>query len=279
MAGRTRHLYRSLRAYVLRDRDVRLVVERGRALAHRLRLTRLRVRRWAIGGALGTVGGSCLLLLTALALSRSAPSWWRTVRRDDPATIALGTQVENAVVNRLNKNRASQTQGTISEPWSFEVTPTQANAWLNVRLPKWLANQKDEFRWPSDLSDLQVDFRPDRITIGARLHNTQRDQVLTATLEPRLDQVGRLYVPARWVNVGRLAIPADWVLDYSGAERYIPPALQKLPETEALFKAFGGEGAVVQRAQFRLGDGRRVRILGIVPGEGVLRITCRTEMQ
>lgn len=279
--SRIRHILRVARLYVMRDRDVRLAAAQTRELLHRMRLTRRRLRRWAIGGALGFVGASCLLLLIGGFLARSAPSWWRSVRRDDPATIALGTQVENAVVNRMNKNRASDTPGggLFSDPWSFEVTPAQANAWLNVRLPKWLANQKDDFHWPKDLTDIQVDFGPDRITVGALLHGSAREQVLSATLEPRLDAAGRLFVPARWVSLGRLAIPADWVLDEANAEQYIPHDLRKLPETGALIRAFAGDGAVVQRAQFRLGDGRRVRILSIVPREGALLVTCRTEMQ
>jgi hypothetical protein len=263
----------------MRDRDVRLVLTEVRAAVHRLRLSRRRLRRWAVGSALGVVGGSCLALLTALVLARSAPSWWRTIRRDDPATITLGTNVENAVLKVLSKNRASDTAGTFSEPWSFEVTPAQANAWLNVRLPKWLANQKDDFHWPKDLTDLQVEFGPDRITIGARVRSAKHDQVLSATLRPRLDAAGSLYAPATWVSLGRLAIPADWVLDRAAAEQYIPRDISRLPETEALLKAFAGEGAVVQRATFRLGDGRRVRILALTPRDGMLRITCQTEMQ
>jgi hypothetical protein len=259
----------------MRDRDVRLVLAELRAVAHRA--TRRRVQRWALGGAMALVAGTCLLLLAALILVRSSPSWWRTIRRDDPAVIAKGAGVENGVINLMNKSRAAA--GGASDPWSFEVTPEQANAWLNVRLPKWLANQKDDFRWPKDLSDVQVDFRPQRITIGARLTRRGHDQVLSATLEPRLDDSGRLFAPATWVSLGRLSVPADWVLDPVSAEQYMPPAISKLPETDALIRAFAGEGAVVQRATFRLGDGRRVRILSIVPREGALRITCQTELQ
>ena len=242
-----------------------------------MHLTRRRIRRWAVGGALGIVGGTCLLLLAGLMLARSAPSWWRTIRRDDPATIAQGAGVENGVINLVNKNRAGS--GPLSEPWSFVVTSDQANAWLNVRLPKWLANQKDDFRWPKDLSDLQVDFGPDRITVGARVKHAKHDQVLSATLAPRLDDSGSLFAPATWVGLGRLSIPAEWVLDPAAAEQYIPPAISRLPETGALLRAFAGDGAVVQHATFRLGDGRRVRILSIAPRAGALRITCQTEMQ
>ena len=56
-----------------------------------------------------------------------------------------------------------------SDVWTFELSSAEVNAWLNVRLPKWLANQKDEFRWPADVSDVQVEFHNDLITLGARV--------------------------------------------------------------------------------------------------------------
>jgi hypothetical protein len=248
------------------------------------RLSRRRVRRWALAGGLSMVGGACMLALVLILLARSAPTWWRQVRRDDPDTIALGTQVENAVWNRVYKNRAVEPEAEagltrVSNPWTIAVTPKEANAWLNVRLPKWLTNQKDDFHWPKDVSDIQVDFQPSRVTIGAKVRSGSRDQVLTATLEPRLDGTGRLYIPARWVNLGRLSIPADWVLDRGTADQYIPRDLKKLPETDALLQAFAGADAVRNSTLINLGDGRAVRILSIAPGDGVLRITCRTELE
>lgn len=242
-----------------------------------------RVRRLALGGALVGIFLACLGTLIAVVQARAAPGWWMTITRDDPAFVALGLQVENGVINRAFKKRPADaaTGPWRSEPWTIEVSAVQANAWLNARLPKWLANQKDDFHWPGEVSDLQVDFAAHRVTIGARLKKGERNQVLTATLEPRLEEDGRLFLPARWVNVGRLSIPADWVLEraHRNADQFIPAEIRKLPETESLFRAFGGTEAIMQHAVVRLGDGRLVRLLSFEPRDGVLRVTCQTEMQ
>jgi hypothetical protein len=247
-------------------------------------LRKRRTRRWAIGAALGVVFGSSVATLIALALTRVAPSWWRSVRRDDPEVLALGQQVENSVVNRIYKNRADGAPPSgswHSDPWTIEVSAPQANAWLNARLPKWIANQAEEFRWPKDVTEVQVQFEISRIVVGAKVKAGDRTQVVTATLEPRLERDGRLFMPATWVNVGRLAIPADWILDHArrNAGDYLPRDLKGLPETDLAFRAFAGEQAVRTSTLINLGDGRSVRILAIEPRDGSLLLTCQTELE
>jgi len=254
-------------------------------MPHRLArmIWRRRLRRWATRMVVLGSAGLVLLILVIAAQVRATPWWWRTVAREDPATIALGQRIENSIINRANKIRPPEVAGGpwLSEPWTVELRPDEANAWLNVRLPKWVANQKDEFRWPKEVTDIQVDFGPGEIRVGATVTSGERKQVFTATLRPQLEDDGRLFMPATWVNVGRLPIPAALVLGHAhrNAADYIPPEFLKLPETEALFRAFEGDDALIQRAVVRLPDGRRVRILELSAAQGVLRITCRTEMQ
>jgi hypothetical protein len=243
-----------------------------------------RLRRALLSAAVGAVMLGSALLLMGLALTRAAPLWWRTVLREDPATITLAEGTERRLMNVAHDDEIiplqRQADGSWRSPvWTIEVRSAEVNAWLNVRLPKWLANQKDEFHWPAEVSDIQVEFHDDRITIGARVRAGDRHQVLTATLAPRLDPQGRLYLPAQSVNLGRLNIPASWVLDpiRANAEAYIPTQLRRLPETELLFKAFEGEQALLQRALVRLNDGRRIRILSVQPRDGRLLVTCQTE--
>jgi hypothetical protein len=228
------------------------------------------------------VVGVCVVVLGAMAMMRAAPLWWRTVLREDPATVALAERVEKSIINTAHAQwptDGSQAQGYRSKPWTVEVNATEVNAWLNVRLPMWLANQKSKFKWPRNMSDVQVDFSPGRVTIGARVRAGDASHVLTATLSPELNETGQLFTPARWVNVGRLSIPAGWVLGTAqgSAKSYIPPELMRLPETARLFGAFEGEGPLMQRAVIKLGDDRRVRILRVQAREGRLLVTCRTE--
>jgi hypothetical protein len=241
--------------------------------AHWHGLTR-RLRRGAVAGGLGVVFCVCVAAAWAALLARSAPGWWVTVHRDDPGVIQTARTVENRLMSSASEDRALLAD---DEAWTVEIPVRDANAWLNVRLPMWLANQKDRFKWPKEMSDLQVNFADNQITIGAKVHAGDREQVLTATIEPRLGDDGRLYIPARWVSLGRLSIPAEWVLDRHSAEQYIPANLRRLPETDALFQAFSGSQAIKSNAVINLPDGRTVRILGFQTGHGALMVRCRTE--
>jgi hypothetical protein len=216
-----------------------------------------------------------------VALSRATPSWWRSIPREDPVLVSLARRVENSVQTQVFQNRPSHREGGVwlSEPWSLDLSADEASAWLSVRLPMWISNQKDSFRWPRELDDLQVEFQEGALIFGARLDAERGGRVLTATVSPRLDDSGRLFVPAERVNVGRLAVPASWVLDHArgAAARVIPTNLRELPETEALVNAIDGTQALVETPVFKLGDGRRVRLLGFNLDRGMLRITCQTE--
>lgn len=235
---------------------------------------------------------ACVGVLVAFALARSSPRWWRTILGEDPATIALAVSFENRLVNSINdhKPKPPVVPGGpwCSDPWTIPIRAVEANAWLNVRLPKWVANQQDPggngdgrgFRWPRNLSDLQVDFSDRQITIGARVRSGDRHQVLTATLQPRLEGEGELWLPANWVNLGRLAIPASWVLERakSGAAEYIPTDLRNLEQTQKLFRAFEGLEPIADRTLINV-NGQRFRIIRILPRDGVLEVTCQTERE
>jgi hypothetical protein len=234
-----------------------------------------------VASGLGLVAGACATVMFGVALSRSTPSWWRTFQREDPVLMSLARRVENSVQTEVFQNRPAHREGGVwrSQPWSIDLSADEASAWLSVRLPMWIANQKDTFRWPRELEDVQVEFQRGAMTFGARLDAGRGARVLTATVSPHLDDTGRLFVPADRVNVGRLAVPASWVLDHArgAAARVIPANLRELPETEALVNAFDGNQALVETPVFKLGDGRRVRVLGFSLDGGMLRVTCQTE--
>lgn len=243
-----------------------------------------RARRWAALSGLGVVAVIFLLAAAAAVLSRESPAWWRTVRRDDPATIEVARHVEDALTRLLTRGRpmepADEPGEWQSEPWSFRVHAGEANAWLNVRLRMWLANRDEAFAWPEELGEVQVDFHDGKVRLGASVRIGGRDQIISATLDPRLAE-GSLYTPAEWVSVGRLAVPASWVLEAAGPDAggYVPRKLRGLPETDAMFQAFLGAAPMFRNAVIKLGDGRRVRVLDIRPDAGALVVRCRTEFQ
>jgi hypothetical protein len=249
---------------------------------------RNRLKRWIVGGALAAAIIACGGIIMAAALAKATPTWWPVVRADDPAMVALASEVERKFENDAYENRPAKLDGDVwrSEPWRLKLTAREASAWLMLRLPLWLANQDERFRWPPEIQGVQVRFGAGTITVGASVTSSGGSaataarsglKIVSATILPRLDEQGRLFVPVQGVSVGRLVVPASWVLDGARDSRYMPRRVWESRESEGLLKALLGEEALLDRAVLRLGDGRRVRLVGFTLENGGLAITCQTE--
>lgn len=235
-------------------------------------------RKWVVGVAFALVGASLLIAWAATSSARRAPEWWRSTSLDDPATRAVGEEVENGVVSHLYLARPASSEGA-SDPWTLALKAGDANAWLNTRLRSWLAGADERFEWPEDIRDVQVDFDEGRVRVGARVRATGGERVFSATIRPELRDDGSLWTPAERLHIGRLPIPAGWVLDNasSSESELLPTELVMLPETSHLLDAFEGVQPLRANPSIDLGDGRRVRILAIRSRDGWLEVTCRTE--
>lgn len=239
----------------------------------------LRLRRIFVRIGLAASALTCLLTLIGLALAKERPAWWRTVRRDDPRSLQIADQLENGIVNALFSREHSPEPGAASQPWRVSLDAGDANAWLNSKMPRWLeAEFERPMDWPEELREVQVDFRSAAVRIGIRISET--DQVFWASIEPTLDEQGRLWIPARWVYLGRLPMPASWVLERARRNPggIVPDDFTALPETDAMFRMFAGEVPAFEEPVVKLSDGRRVRLLALNSLEdGRIIITCRTE--
>lgn len=257
-------------------------------------------------------------LLIGLALTQEPPRWWGTVNTADPKTIATAEAVENGMATALTQIRpVAQAPAQGAKPtgavpstvmpngpgeWKVFITNDQANAWLNVRLKKWLADQTAQgniqFTWPEQVGELRVNFDGGLIAVGARVYtglggqaadapnpaDRGKAQTLAAELRPEFKPDGSLWMTAERINIGRLPVPASWVLGSGGQTREgrerigeVSSELASLPQTDKVLKAFSGAGPVLTRPIIRLADGRRVRLVAIEPDDGKLVITCRTE--
>jgi hypothetical protein len=251
-----------------------------------------------IGSGLFLAGVITGGVLVAGWLADQRPRWWDSVDSADPGTIAVADAVENGAVDLLSQVRPSRETAPgllTSEPWTVRLTPEDANAWLAVRMPKWVRNQSDNFRWPSQVAQLQVDFREDDIVLGVRAVTGGGERYLWVTLAPTIDDDGALWLRATWVHVGRLSLPAAWFLPGGGGPnpgsggvdgsrptlvtQNIPDDIRSLPQTDALLAALNGAGPVARNPTVRLADGRRVRIVGLEAQDGALLVTCRTELR
>lgn len=224
-------------------------------------------------GVLIAAGG-----LIVVALTRAAPSWWQVVDAQSPKNALHAERLEAGVSQALSQPRDSSTI------WTARLTEADANIWLNARLRKWLESQPElGISWPEQLTQLRVSFQGDTLRVGAMIEQNGAKQVFSATLAPRFEKDGSLWMPAQSISLGRLMIPAGWVLgDDGGGSRAqeqtgkVSQDIARLPATRRVLSAFAGRNAVRQDPTVRLPDGRKVRILGISAKDGRLLITCQT---
>ena len=242
---------------------------------HPLRTIR-RARRWLLGLGVALVLLASVLVVVSIGLTRLSPTWWRTVHADDPATAEAAETIENEVVNLVYAVR-----GEPADVWAVALRAPDANAWLNTRFEQWLANADAEFAWPEEISDLQVEFDDGLIQVGVLVRGAERTQVLSASLRPEFRGDGSLWVRVESMMVGRLPIPAGWIVDRAGENPpdMLPTHLFEQPEVTDILAALAGDRPLVGDPVLDLGDGRRVRLLGLTAERGRLLITCRTEFE
>ena len=262
--------------------DPRLAAEPGRdGAAGRRRLVTILI--WGVVVLSILLAGGWVVVGT---MTRAAPAWWRRIDPGDERTVQRANDLEGAISHHISMVRpgASETEGPDAgvwrtEPWTVAMRADDANAWLNVRMPVWIARENPNFEWPEEMTDLQVHFEAPLIRIGAKVHAEGREHYLSATLTPVLREDGSLWVKADWVHVGRLPIPASWVLDEAEAraDDLIPPELRDVPEAKLFFKIVAGEEPIAERPVVNLPDNRRVRLMAMKAERGWVAITCRTE--
>lgn len=208
------------------------------------------------------IGVGTLAALGAYQLSATAPAWWRTVDATDPATVALAERTEQAVASALHRKRE------LGEPWTVAISAPQANAWMNVMLPRWLANRDVER--PAWTSEVQLHFEDGHIAAGAMVTDARgRERYVTLQAEPIVDSGGAVWLRPAGATVGRLQAPLRWT--FEELER------RATPETGALVAGLMGREPVAPEASVELGDGRIVRVVGARVREGRLLVTCVTE--
>lgn len=232
----------------------------------------------------------CSLVLIVTALTRAEPSWWGTLDANDPQVKLKAEQIENGVTSLLSDPRPPNKSRDPRDPWTVRLSATDANAWLNARLRQWLNTQEDiGFKWPEQVDELRVRFEGGRISVGARVNQNGASQIFTATLRPRFERDGALWMPAERIALGRLGLPASWVLpsaeegpteaaDSPVVERMgeVSEEIAELPQTRQVLAALAGENAVLSNPIVKLPDGRRVKLLGLQAHNEKLYITCQT---
>lgn len=237
----------------------------------------LRQKRGVIAGAaVVLVGALSVAVAVGFALARSAPSWWVDVDATDPRNIELAELVQNGALSHLFEDRQSLVGGAVE--WPVKMTDEAANAWMNIKLPEWFAKISDGMQWPDSVTQLQMVFDNGTVRIGVRVRTDVGTRIYSCAIVPELREDGSLWMKARTVSMGRVTLPAGWVL--SGADtraaKYIPEQLRGTAEAEALFEKLTGQLPLFDVAEVSLGDGRRVRLLGLRVRDGSVIAHCVT---
>lgn len=242
-----------------------------------------RIRRFTLAGTLAMVGALSIVAVTAFLLSRTAPSWWQPIDVESPATAQRADDLERAIGHQLTLVRdpaedLELAQSWRSDDWTTSIQAEHANAWLNTNLRNWLASDPQLPNWPNLVDSLRVRFVDDLIQVGVLIERHGHARYLSATIRPRVDENGALWLDATSVSIGRLGIPAPVMLHRAGdgLAELVPPELEK--QTRSMLRLFRGDEPVPHPV-IRLGDGRQVRLVEIVPRTGKLVVTCRTEVE
>lgn len=239
---------------------------------------RRRLRRTLIAGGLALTAGATVLGLLAMVLSRAAPPWWRIYRPTEDLR-ETATAVENAVVSTLYRQRSpdhahahddeAPAHGT---PWAVALRDQDASVWLALRLPDWIDGHAHSPRWPGELAQPQVRFEKGVVRVGVLLRRESGERVLSASLRPRLDEHGALWVRLTWVSIGRMPIPAGLVLDR--VQGLLDPFIE---DDRAIARVLSGRAPAAGEPVLRLEDGRLVRLVGVRVLDGRIEFECRTE--
>jgi len=226
-----------------------------------------------------------LLLLGGVAWiqTRRPPEWWTPPRPDDAAATALAESLERRLTEEVSRVRHDET------PWAVRLTEGQLNAWLALRLPRWIDHAGEPSRVES-----QVNMVDGGIEIGVRpLGEGQTDSQSPASigvlrLIPELRE-GALVLTVASAGLGRLSLPI--LTGASGAAREMAVATAESLLRSMLRgadEAAGGAHSEVSvdvaavlsgqplPARWPLGDGRVVELLDLEIRPGELVVQCAT---
>lgn len=212
---------------------------------------------------LALAGVTAAAVVLALVLSGCEPAWWRSIDPADPALARVGQAVENDLTTELSRVRDPA-------PWRMSLDTSAANAWLNSRLAPWAQHEAGVTSWPAEITQVQADFADDRVALAFQLDLGGATRIIAAEVRPRIDESGALWIPARSLTVGRLPVPTSWVL------RLLDERVTSQPAVRTVARALTGEAPLSPRAELKLPDGRRVRVLNLEARDGRLIVTCRT---
>lgn len=232
-----------------------------------------------------TISSAALITIAAIfaiTQARRPPLWWQPI---DPANAALQSdaqQLENWLSSQLTLIRPPAADLRPGEPWRsdiwrFAIDEHDANAWLNINLPKWLAAENGDIAWPDDVAAIRVSFTPGRMNLGAAIDRNDNARFLSASVDVTMADDGSLWMPARGLRLGNMPIPPRIAYAYADSATHIDQRRRE-PLNQLLRILKGAQAASLQPV-IRMDNGRQVRILDIALENQRIVVTCQTELR
>ena len=223
--------------------------------------------RWTRRIALVLLLGGVGLVIVVGTLTRSVPEWYEPPSAKAPEVIELADRVEYRLVEETQKIRPQE------ERWTLRVREPQVNAWLAVRLPDWIAHEKN-LQWPAEVGMPQVHIGDDVISLALPVEVRGFQRVVVAHLVPRIE--GRqLWLQLRGIQLGGISVPGDPIpvlsrFVQSGAAGNIDN-----DDWQRLVDILTGREPI--DPVLELSDRRRIELLDVRFADGALDLTSQTQ--
>lgn len=219
---------------------------------------------------LALVAAGSVLVLLAWGMTHARPSWWTPPAPESPETRQRARDVERRVTMAMNRHRPAP------EPWTIAVSSHQASAWVNVRLPRWLENEG--IGVPDGAGPIQVLFRDRAVTVAAEVGaHPDSTRVVGATIEPELGADGSVRARVRSLSIGGLVLPGAFGANRVGSS--VPESLLERPGVRVFLESVLAGEPLLEDAVFRVDRSREVRVTGLRIDDGVLLLTCVTDLR
>ena len=197
-------------------------------------------------------------------LSQRSPSWWAAPDPNDPTLVARAESIERFVSNEMSRPRQT------GSAWRLAIPEEAATAWVNARLPKWLASRGVE--WPLEQRPILVLFRDGGVTVATDLSDEDSRRIVGAQVEMSVRQ-DRLVPRLTGVNVGALVLPP--ALAAGSIRRAIPGNAG--PEARHALDALLRATPLSEDAAWRVDESRTVRLIGVEFADDRAILTLITE--
>lgn len=201
-------------------------------------------------GLIGAMIGSvvvCSVTLWQIGKLNHRPRWWSVMDNDPSNTKQVGIELENRITTALTRVRSEG-----EEDWTAAIDQDQLNSWLAHRLRETISSF-DQDAEVDQLGEIRVRLDPSGITAGAQLRHSHGSTIVWSVFDVSANDAGRFEIRTRRVFVGSARVPAGLAAGYLTSEK-------------------------LGSASVDLGDGRRVRIRAIRPGDHRLELALRTEL-